>query len=479
MGERGLNRKRISAYFGSTDPMSGPHRGLRLHGPRSRVNVADDFRQIERVVGQLPPILRDLVDIASAAYTADMFLPPDSSFYRELQLTVEVRDRAAWEPLLDLVQGALTFLMQSPFRIQLTEGKEEGPSLVQDEPRRTFHSVACFSGGLDSYAGAASLATKPDNYLLVSQFNNPQLAGLEARAASGFLTGRESCAQMRIDVGQRRGLGRGGLGSQEYSVQPTRSFLFLALAGAAAIQTGARNLYMFENGPIALGVPYTQARYTTRTVHPIFLDYVQEILRRIPGGEDLVVTNPFQSMTKAEVISTIDEARFGEGMRRTASCSHRWRVHLLKSKLGKPDFAGWHCGLCLPCIHRRIGMLRAGVSELDDDDYLVDILAQYPFDGMPDPIAAEALINVRDLMVFAAQFGRRPATELYELYPELYFETERMSMAEVVDVYRRMAVEVLDVFRSHGNDRLADDSKRATVPMPPRARNETRSPGAS
>lgn len=424
------------------------------------MNVADDFRQIERVVGSLPPVLRDLVDIASAAYTADMFLPPDSSTYRELELIVEVRDRASWERIVDTVQEALSFLMQSPFRIRLKDGKEECPSLVRDEPERAFDSVACFSGGLDSYAGAASLATKTDDYLLVSQFNNSQLAGLQARVASHFLADRESCAHMRVDVGQRRGLARGGLGSQEYSVQPTRSFLFLAMAGAAAIRTGARNLYMFENGPIALGVPYTQARYTTRTVHPLFLDYAQEILRRLPGGESLVVTNPFQSMTKAEVISTIDESRFGEGMRRTSSCSHRWRVHILKSKLGKPDFRGWHCGLCLPCIHRRIGMLRAGVSELDDDDYLVDILTQYPFGGLPDTIAAEALINVRDLMAFAAPFAAGPAAELFELYPELYFETDRMSVDEVLNVYRRMAVDVQEVFRSHGNDRLAEDARR-------------------
>ena len=179
------------------------------------MNVADDFRQIERVIGPLPPVLRDLVDIASAAYVADMFRPPGSSFYRELELTIEVRDPAVWDRLLDLLERALTFLMQSPFRIQLKEGREEKESLGQDEPGRTFHSVACFSGGLDSYAGAASLAVKPENYLLLSQFNNPQLAGVQARAAAPFLERRESCAHIQCNVGQRRGLGRRGLSSQE------------------------------------------------------------------------------------------------------------------------------------------------------------------------------------------------------------------------------------------------------------------------
>ncbi len=431
------------------------------------MNVADDFRQIEGVIGALPPVLRDLVDIASAAYVADMFRPPHSSFYRELELTVEVRDPAAWEPLLDSLERALTFLMQSPFRIQLKGGAEGERPPVKNEPERTFQSVACFSGGLDSYAGAASLAANPDNFLLVSQFNNPQLAGVQTRVASKLLAGRESCAHMRVNVGQRRGLGRGGLKSQEYSVQPTRSFLFVALAGAAAIRTRAKTLYVFENGPIALGIPYTEARYTTRTVHPCFLDLMQEVLRHLPGGESLAVVNPFQSMTKAEVISTIDESRFSEGIRQTASCSQRWRARIPKESLGRPDFAGWHCGFCLPCIHRRVGMLRAGFSELDDDSYLVDILAEYPFGRLPDRLAAEALINVRDLMVFAAEVARRPPAEMYETYPDLYFETDRMTPGEALAVYRRMAVEVLDVFKTFGNDRLAEDARRLTEHMPP------------
>ncbi len=181
----------------------------------------------------------------------------------------------------------------------------------------------------------------------------------------------------------------------------------------------------------------------------------------------MAVVNPFQSMTKAEVISTIDESRFSEGIRQTASCSQRWRARIPKESLGRPDFAGWHCGFCLPCIHRRVGMLRAGFSELDDDSYLVDILAEYPFGRLPDRLAAEALINVRDLMVFAAEVARRPPAEMYETYPDLYFETDRMTPGEALAVYRRMAVEVLDVFKTFGNDRLAEDARRLTEHMPP------------
>ncbi len=441
--------------------MQGPHFPLRMHGTHPRVNVADDFRQVEEHVGSLSPSLKDLIDIASAVYVADMFHPPDASFYREMELQVQVRNLQLWEELADLLGEALSFLTQSPFHVGFVAGKEESHNQMRPKAKSQADSVVCFSGGLDSYAGAASLLQRQTAVLLVSQSNSSQLSSVQRKVGSYLLAASESSSHILATVGQSRGSGRGALGSQKYAVQPTRSFLFLALAGAAAMTIEARHLFMFENGPIALGIPYTQARFNTRTVHPLFLDYMQQILSKMPDGDSLLLENPFGAMTKAEITSTILGSRFQNGVKLTSSCSRRWRVHLDKKRLGKNGFKGWHCGMCLPCIHRRISVLRAGL-ESEDDAYLVDVLSEYPFRGMTDTIAAEALLNVRDLLSYAGQFNRLPDAELFERYPDLFFESDRLSPGEAVRVYRRMAQQTLEELHAHGNTQLREDAERVS-----------------
>lgn len=450
MGERGLNRQSVSAYFSDRDPVRGQHIPLKLHGEHTRVTVGHDFRQIEEVVGPLPPPIKDLIDLAAAAYMADMFIPPDDSFFRELDLTVEVRDSNLWESLVDPVERTLSFLFRSPVHVSFVAGKEPPRSQKASE-RVQFDAVVCLSGGLDSYVGA--LTMKGQKLLFISQFNSTQLAGLQSTVASRLLEADGDDVHLRVNVGQERGASRKSLGSQKYAVQPSRSFLFLALAGAAAIVTEAKQILMFENGPMALGVPYTPSRFNTRTVHPVFLDMMQQILQRMPNGGSVQLENPFQEFTKAEILSRAPRSDLIRALPSTCSCSRRWRVRIMKKNLKRPGFKGWHCGICLPCVHRQLAVLRAGLSD-HDDEYLVDVLHEYPFEDPAGTTAAEALINVRDLVVFAWKFRDWTNEDLLSSFPDLIFDSDRMTPIEAIRTYRRMADDVLQTLAEHGNTEL-------------------------
>ncbi len=96
----------------------------------------------------------------------------------------------------------------------------------------------------------------------------------------------------------------------------------------------------------------------------------------------------------------------------------------------------------------------------DDDRYLVNIFTEYPFSELYETIAAEALINVRDLMIFSQQFATYDNSRLIEEFPDLYFESERQSPADALELYRRMAHEVLQVLESEGNNALREDVRQ-------------------
>lgn len=452
MGEWNLRPRRVSAYFGRRNPVRSADLRLRLHGPGAKAYVAKDFRQIESEVGTLSPPLRDLVDIGAAAYLSDMFIPPEQSFYREIEVVIEVRDIDTWRPLSPLIDDALSFLMQSPMHLEFIEGESDGLDEEVAPPTTEFDHVVCLSGGLDSFAGVLTLGSR-SRILLVSQFNSNLMKGIQTRVADRLQDDMENLTHVCLKIGQKK------LGAQKYSVQPSRSFMYLALAGSAAIATRTSEVLMFENGPMAVGIPYTPARFHTRTVHPIFLDMMQQILRGIPGGSSIRLENPFQSLTKSEVVTQPPISKIRTGLAATCSCSHYWWVRTRRSSFERPSFKGWHCGWCLPCIHRRLSVLNAGCQE-EDDEYLVSALDEYPFTSIPERYSVEALMNVMDLLSFARSFRDQDNNELFEKFPGIFFETERLALDDVLDMHRRLASQVSEVFESHGNQRLREDLLR-------------------
>lgn len=445
---------RISAYFDDNDPLAGPHLNLKLHGKDARVTVANDFRQIERITGHLPDMLRDFVDIAAATYMADRFVEADQRMYRELELHIKVRDKGVWKKISEDLNEAVSFLMQVPVKFKFLTG-ENPPINKKGDNDLNLNNVICFSGGLDSYLGTMSLKEYSGS-ILMSHFNNNLLSSFQKTAAKGIPKNRR-LPHLQVYVGSSRAdIGRRKLGSQRYAMQPSRSFLFLALAGTLAIATGARRIYMFENGPMALGIPYTPARINTRTVHPIFLDLMQRIIQGIPGGQTITIENPFQKLTKAEIVS--NSARFlTNRIQHTFSCSGSWRVNINRNdKDAKPL---WHCGYCIPCINRRLSIMHEEQQAKDTSDN-VDILEDYPFDSLDPSIATEALMNVQDLIVFAEQFAHRTSSELLERFPGLYFESNRISPDEVLGMQKRWAIQILDTLKDNSGHKLKADLMR-------------------
>ncbi|MFQ5810604.1 MAG: 7-cyano-7-deazaguanine synthase, partial [Armatimonadota bacterium] len=140
----------------------------------------------------------------------------------------------------------------------------------------------------------------------------------------------------------------------------------------------------------------------------------------------VVVMNPFQDRTKAQVIRDVLRPEVPiEDIQRSVSC---WQI----GRAPRP------CGACVPCLVRRISMLAAG---LPDEAYMIDILA--------DPLAhrdSDAFANVMELLMLAADFSACDDDQLLMHYPEVVDGvTCGAPLAEVIGVYRRFADEVFEV----------------------------------
>ena len=103
-------------------------------------------------------------------------------------------------------------------------------------------------------------------------------------------------------------------------------------------------------------------------------------------GQLFEVTNPFVWRTKAEVVQLISGHGQAKLIEHSISCTHI-------RKTGKRT----HCGECAQCLHRRLGILAAGLAEQDPHaGYEIDLLVDERRNGYPRNMALSLVSNALD-----------------------------------------------------------------------------------
>jgi 7-cyano-7-deazaguanine synthase in queuosine biosynthesis len=328
----------------------------------------------------LDALLADWIDVALACYLADRLatritVAADQSgkrWSRTLNLTVPVRRLDRWSVE---VQGSLSRLLEF-----LTEDAWHFDFVQREGAKRAAESqgflfpfelgspvrVALYSGGLDSFVGAAqTLHDFPDyNYVFVSGVTHTrQQAGQRAQLNQLRLKTSASICHIGIPYGLRWAAARGQ--RQEESSQRTRGFLFLTLGAVSAIAACTKELFLYENGIGAVNLPYDGTQigtYNSRATHPSTLLRMQSFIR-ILTGQEFSIDNPFLFVTKAEMC------------RHEAVRELREVLHLTFSCDGFPVRAKnrGQCGSCTSCLLRRQALESAGLSRYDQSGYLNDL----------------------------------------------------------------------------------------------------------
>jgi hypothetical protein len=232
-------------------------------GPHAMEYYIDDETIDRRFGHALDALLADWVDLALACYLADRLAmrkparlgQSGKHWSRTLNITLPVRRLDRWS---DEIQGSLSrllsFLTDDSWKFDFVQ-RETGMRTAElqrflfpfehGSPTR----VALYSGGLDSFAGAAqTLRESPEyNYILVSGVTNTRQQGAQ-RAQLNQLRLKTSADICHVAIPY--GLHWAGINAErkEESSQRTRGFLFLTLGAVSAIAAGTKELFLYENG---------------------------------------------------------------------------------------------------------------------------------------------------------------------------------------------------------------------------------------
>lgn len=304
--------------------------------------------------------LSDWWNIALACYVADRVSLRDprrnhrENWVRTFNITIGVRDRRFWNrsDVKTLLKETLQFLTDDRWNLTFVESSSNSGDCssqvslpFQFEPPQF---AALFSGGLDSFAGAAaSLIDAPKRpVLFVSCVTNDRQGAGQALQIQALrrhfleIEIRHLQIQIGIDWSNSDQL------EQENS-QRTRGFLFLTAGAIAAIGLGTGVSQLYENGVGAINLPYDGSQIgamNSRSSHPFLLSRVQRLASMVTRS-GFRVTNPYLFLTKREMIDRIPED-LRSAISLTFSCDG-----FPVRESGKPQ-----CGVCTSCLLRRVSL---------------------------------------------------------------------------------------------------------------------------
>lgn len=317
--------------------------GLYLGGTSALPGLGNHLREsAERRLPKPPSeVSWDFLSIALAAFAADRFVlrsDAEDGWTRVIALDVALSNPKPWLPQIPRLEAALRFLTGDIWQISIRGGGAPPPKFPAKLTDRD--AICLFSGGLDSLLGALKLLDDGRLPFLVSQGSPKEIHPQE------YLAQAIKLGSFRFDgrVNERWGT------PYEGSTRG-RSIIFFAYGVVAASAHDLDELFIPENGLIAINPPFTPRRLgslSTRTTHPYFLGELEGVLQG--AGIKIRLTNMFEGMTKGEMLK---------------KCKHPdiEKLAAVSYSCGKGKRLNGQCGRCVPCLIRRASFQASGVAD--------------------------------------------------------------------------------------------------------------------
>lgn len=340
------------------------------------------------------PGVRDFRDITVMSYILDtLALRKDGNDYwsREFNCSFPVRDTKLWKKNQNALSRLLATLAGDQYQYDWLSAVSM-PAHPEHRARipKGHDAVCLFSGGIDSLLGAYKLLKQGKRLLLVGHQSEQATAAAQKEVFKYLVSlfpKQASLVQFRVAVSRKeRTLFPVPEGEEE--THRVRSFLFLGLAVAVADMAGVHEIYMPENGLIALNPPLDLSRLgtcSTRTAHPRFLRQFLDLASAL-GAYSGTLKNPFLYESKTDMLRSF-EPKLKTALLRSVSCARPSRYQ---------DKHVRHCGYCVPCIYRRAAFAASGLDSASD--YAFDIFKQ--FSGMTET----ARLDFISLVEFARRY---------------------------------------------------------------------------
>lgn len=408
------------------------HSNPRAVNFRPTPNGEPNFRLApEKLVTGLPRELNarelDWLELLVSIFAADLACGRgrgDVDWGRDIELHVPLRDPDAWQAHVIGLQEVFADLTSDRLRLHLYPETEPLLPPRYGQQWDDYDSVALLSGGVDSFVGALTLLDAGRRPLLVSHgsgaITTPQRAVYEAL---GHRFGSSPFARLTAHTVQD------SFPDREDS-QRARSMLFMGAAALLAAVCGLEDVYLNENGVLAVHVPLTEARIgslSTKTAYPPIVERMANIASQTLGSP-VRIRNELIGQTKPEVVERALALDAGGHLRRTASCWTWWQDRR-------------HCGVCVPCLMRRIAFELHGVG---DETPTAD-----PFrdpDAVTRPFARDNLVHLCSVVEEIESLDDLR----FELeHPEILDGGPQLTPAEARELYRRWGDQALQILTAH------------------------------
>jgi hypothetical protein len=191
---------------------------------------------------------------------------PHLNWTRSIELHLPAREPEFWSQHAAAFQDIFASLTYDRLRLHFHgAGGFAQPPRTRLQPFPESDAVALLSGGLDSFVGALELFDGGSKPLFVAASGSGATNHSQSEVFD-VLRGVDRSRELLKLMVQRRA----GFPGDERS-QRSRSFLFVSSAALVASALGIEDVYLNENGVIAVHVPLTAARIgslSTRTASP-------------------------------------------------------------------------------------------------------------------------------------------------------------------------------------------------------------------
>jgi len=283
----------------------------------------------------------DLVSLALSVFAADLAghrtTSPDG-WTRTFDLYVAVSDPELWSGYKERVEQLLRFLTTDLWTVSFLGGGLT-PEPHPKAKALQVDATVLLSGGLDSLIGAIDRGSTGKKLIAVSHIVRGD--GAKQETFANGVPGVKKHLQLphAADIPN----------AETPASQRSRSLMCLAYGVLAATSTaGYRDgqtvdLYVCENGFIALNPPLTPARVgslSTRTTHPVVFAHFRSLLAAL--GLRVNITNPYEAMTKGEMLRDCTDQVLLEKYAALSTSCGRFKTYSYQ-----------HCGRCVPCLVRR------------------------------------------------------------------------------------------------------------------------------
>ena len=427
---------------------------LYLDGDKKNVEIRLDNIE-ERIVANLSPIVRDLLELAAVMYVADTSIKRGKTdvygqdWQRRIHVVMPVRQVRKWRKAGQLLSELLTYLsgdVSITIDFRPHRRPKTGQEYLQFEPSapgfQGANRIVLFSGGLDSLTGAAEVTAKGETPLLVSHRSSPTRTELQLS-----LSKRLSEKTQRRLPSISLWVTRKGKGAEDNN-QRLRSFLYLSLAAVAAHELQIPRVYYCENGITTFNLPISEQRIgsrSTRTTHPKVIALFTRLIQQVTGMT-VSIENPSLLRTKRQVVEKLSELGCADMIGQSLSCTRTFAVEKTKR----------HCGICFQCITRRFAVIAAGAEAHDPvDDYMKDVFRSALNVGVERA-------NAIDWVNFNLTVSALSLEGLFLRFPQLHDGLGHLSGSpqsaaqEIYSLYQRNAEDVKNVLRGKNNEHYQD-----------------------